>query len=307
MAPSVQPVARVAIAAGASALAIILATVVFRAPPTQPQPYAGPGIVALTSPPPSVQVPAGSPKAAGTPSPYLAPVQPTGPICQLRTQHVDGGEYIVSNDEYDSSAPECIQTDGSADFTVQDSSIYNTSGLPGAYPDIYKGCGWGNCTYDSGFPIQVSAMAAGDVTTSWSISRPAGSGVYDAAYDIWYNQTPVAPGQPNGAELMVWLTQQGGARPFGQEVAQDVSIGGDAFDVWEGPQHGWDTVSYVLVDSADSVTGLDVGLLTQDAVSRGYIQPSWYLIAVDAGFELWQGGAGLSTDSFSVEVHGAGS
>src|ERR1017187_7336194 len=46
-------------------------------------------------------------------------------------------------------------------------------------------------------------------------------------------------------------------------------------------------------------TGVSVG-------SRGYIQPSWYLIDVEAGFELWQGGAGLATNSFAVNVSGGG-
>ena len=40
-------------------------------------------------------------------------------------------------------------------------------------------------------------------------------------------------------------------------------------------------------------------------VSRGYTKSSWYLIDVEAGFELWQGGAGLATNSFSVSVAGA--
>jgi cellulose 1,4-beta-cellobiosidase len=44
-----------------------------------------------------------------------------------------------------------------------------------------------------------------------------------------------------------------------------------------------------------------------DAVKRGYISNSWYLIDVEAGFELWQGGAGLATKSFSVHVAGGGS
>ncbi len=39
-------------------------------------------------------------------------------------------------------------------------------------------------------------------------------------------------------------------------------------------------------------------------VSRGYTKSSWYLIDVEAGFELWQGGAGLATNSFSVNVAG---
>ncbi len=36
--------------------------------------------------------------------------------------------------------------------------------------------------------------------------------------------------------------------------------------------------------------------------ARGYIQKAWYLIDVEAGFELWQGGAGVATDSFAVSV-----
>src|SRR5262249_12844595 len=56
-----------------------------------------------------------------------------------------------------------------------------------------------------------------------------------------------------------------------------------------------------------SVRDLDVGTLAQDAVRRGFISSSCYLIDVEAGFELWQGGAGLATGSFSVNVAGASS
>src|SRR3984957_7294047 len=54
-----------------------------------------------------------------------------------------------------------------------------------------------------------------------------------------------------------------------------------------------------------SVSGLDLAPLVQDAISRGGIQPSWWLIDIEAGFELWQGGAGLATNSFSVNVGGS--
>jgi cellulase/cellobiase CelA1 len=53
------------------------------------------------------------------------------------------------------------------------------------------------------------------------------------------------------------------------------------------------------------VTNLDVGTLAQDAVSRGYLSSSCYLIDIEAGFELWQGGAGLGTNSFSVNISGS--
>ena len=217
----------------------------------------------------------------------------TTTLCGEQTAPV-GGSYIVQNNEYDSSASECVSTDGNADFTVANSAISNaTNGSPGAYPSIYQGCHWGNCSAGglSSAPIQVSALTAGKVTTSWSTTQ-TGSGAYDVAYDIWYNQTPTTTGQPDGTEMMVWLNHNGSVQPFGSEVASNVSIGGHSYDIWYGTQSVWDTVTYEMTSGTTSVSGLDIGTLTQDMVSRGYTKSSWYLIDVEAGFELWQGGAG---------------
>jgi cellulose 1,4-beta-cellobiosidase len=104
---------------------------------------------------------------------------------------------------------------------------------------------------------------------------------------------------------MVWLNHNGPVQPFGSEVATNVSIGGRSYNVWEGSQGSFDTVSYTMTTGTTSVSGLDLGPLAQDAVSRGYTKSSWYLIDVEAGFELWQGGAGLATNSFSVDINGA--
>jgi hypothetical protein len=233
----------------------------------------------------------------------------TSTLCQSQTASVSGGTYTVQNNEWGSSAPECITTDGNADFTVANSSISNsTSGAPGGYPSIYQGCHWGNCSAGglSTNPIQVSNLTSGKVTTSWSTTQPGGSNDYDVAYDIWFNQTPTTTGQPNGTELMVWLNHNGPVQPFGSQVASNVSIGGHTYNVWFGTQSSWDTVSYTMTSPATSVSNLDIGALTQDMVSRGYTKSSWYLIDVEAGFELWQGGAGLATNSFSVSVNGGG-
>jgi cellulose 1,4-beta-cellobiosidase len=232
----------------------------------------------------------------------------TTTLCNEQTAAV-GSSYIVQNNEFDSSASECVTTDGNADFTVANSAIANaTNGEPGAYPSIYQGCHWGNCSSGglTSTPIQVSALTTGKVTTSWSTTQPGGSAnAYDVAYDIWFNQTPTTSGQPNGTELMVWLNHNGSVQPFGSEVASGVTIGGHTYNIWYGTQSSWDTVTYDMTTASTSVSGLDIGTLTQDAVSRGYTQTSWYLIDVEAGFELWQGGAGLATNSFSVNISGS--
>jgi len=141
------------------------------------------------------------------------------------------------------------------------------------------------------------------VITSWNTTQPGGSNVYNVAYDIWFNQAPATAGQPDGAELMIWLNHHGHARPAGSLVASNVSIGGHDYQVWLRRSR-WNTITYTMTTGTTSVRHLDLQALVSDAVSRGYIASSWYLISVEAGFELWHGGAGLATNSFSVNVAG---
>jgi hypothetical protein len=229
-------------------------------------------------------------------------------LCQEQAARTSDSTYVVQNDEFDSSASECVSTDGGDDFTVANSSIDNsTGGSPGAYTSIYQGCHWGNCSSGglTGAPIEVDNLTPGTVTTSWSTTQPGGSSAYDVAYDIWFNQTPTTTGQPNGSELMVWLNHNGSVQPFGTEVASNVTLGGHTYNIWEGAQSTWNTITYDMTSPATSVSNLDIGTLTQDLVSRGYTKSSWFLIDVEAGFELWQGGAGLATNSFSVDINGS--
>ncbi len=134
-------------------------------------------------------------------------------LCSSQTASVADGAYTVENNEWNSSASECVSTDGNADFTVANSAISNpTSGAPGGYPAIYKGCHWGACTSNSGLPIQVGSLTPGKVTTSWTTTQTY-AGAYDVAYDIWYNQSPTTSGQPNAEEMMIWLNDNGGVEP----------------------------------------------------------------------------------------------
>jgi hypothetical protein len=216
---------------------------------------------------------------------------------------VAGGTYNVQADEWNSGATQCVSTDGNADFTVTQSAINtSTSGPPGSYPSIYRGCHWGTCTTSSGLPIPVSSL--GDPTTSWSTTQ-TGTGAYDVAYDIWFNQTPSTSGQPNGTEVMIWLNHNGAVQPAGSPVAT-VTLGGYTYDVWYAQMSSWKYVAYVIRGGTSSVSNLDLGTIARDATARGYLSSAWYLIDVEAGFELWQGGAGLATNSFAFDPTGTG-
>ena len=78
------------------------------------------------------------------------------------TSMVGSGNYIVQNNEWDSTKPESITTDGNPDFTVTSSSIDHTGGAPGGYPSVYMGCHWGLCSqHQDGLPRQVSTFSQG--------------------------------------------------------------------------------------------------------------------------------------------------
>ena len=259
-----------------------------------PRTFALPAALLLTGSLLAVILPAVSSEAATT------------TLCNFQTAPVDGGSYTVNNNEWGSSAPECITTNGNAEFRVANSSIQNgRDGAPGGYPHIYKGCDYGACTSGSGLPIRVSRIRAGTVTTSWRTSQPGGRSIYNAAYDIWFNKSPsTGGGQANGTELMIWLNRHGPKHPYGSEVASDVSIGGRSYSVWFGGRTGrYGTVTYLMNSGARSVRNLDLRPFEANAVGRGYLRKSWYLISVEAGFEVWQRGRGLATKSFSVTVH----
>jgi hypothetical protein len=250
---------------------------------------------------------------------YLAAIPAHAQTCysQMQSVAVSNHEYTVQNDEWNSTVSECITVDTTAtSFTVAQSSLSHlttTDGNPdhpSGYPSIYKGCHWttNNCTSGSGMPIQVSSIAT--VTSSWipQLSQSSAD-KFDVAYDIWFNKEQFQSTQPDGAELMIWLNSQNGPHPAGECVAPcvPVNIGGATFQVWFG-SGSWNVVSYVLTGSGTpaisqaGTTDLDIWPFIADAMSRGYIQSGWWLMSIEAGFEIWDGGTGLQTNSFSAAV-----
>ncbi|MBS2966848.1 cellulose-binding protein, partial [Actinocrinis puniceicyclus] len=208
---------------------------------------------------------------------------------------IPAGDYMIQANEWNSSATQCLTYNGGTSWSVSTANFNLSGGAPATYPSIFKGCHWGLCTGNSGLPIQMSNL--GSATTSWSTNQP-GSGAYDVAYDIWFNSSPTTSGQPDGTEVMIWINSRGGVQPFGSQTGTTY-VDGMNWKVWTGQQTSWKIISYVLNPGATSVSNLDLKALFNDAVARGSINPSNYLIDVEAGFEIWQGGQGLGTNSFS--------
>ncbi|NAS27030.1 hypothetical protein GT755_35860 [Herbidospora sp. NEAU-GS84] len=232
----------------------------------------------------------------------VTPAQAAPVICEkYGSTTVQSGRYVVINNVWGASTSQCIDVNQAGGFTIQSANHNNaTNGAPASYPAIYAGCHYANCSTGSNLPMQASSGNFGNVRTSVSMSYPS-TGTWDAAYDIWFDPTPRTDGQNTGAEIMIWLNHRGSVQPVGSQVGT-VNLAGGTWQVWFG-NIGWNVISYVRTSAASSID-FAVNTFYSDAVNRGYAQRSWYLTSVQAGFEPWVGGAGLTLNNFTYTTSG---
>jgi hypothetical protein len=203
------------------------------------------------------------------------------------------------NNRWGTSATQCIDTSASGFTITQNDGVGNTSGAPSAYPAIYLGCHYGTCSPGSPLPKQISAIGSANSSISYTYT----SGIYDAAYDIWLDPTAKTTGV-NQTEIMIWFNHTGSIQPIGSPVGS-VNVNGQNWTVWTGSNGQNDVVSYVAASAISSLS-FDVMNFARDTISRGRATSSWYLTSIQAGFEPWQGGVGLSVSNFSASIGGAG-
>ncbi|MEY9892676.1 hypothetical protein ABIA31_006354 [Catenulispora sp. MAP5-51] len=227
-------------------------------------------------------------------------------ICgQFDSTSVSGGQYIVQNNEWGDTIQQCLDVTNDGFSVTTGNHNVSTGGAPAAYPSIYAGCHYGNCSTNSGLPLQVSAF--GNPQSSVNFNTAAGQ--WDSSYDIWFDTQPNPSGQNDGEELMIWANHAGAPRPAGSQVGTAV-IEGATWDVWESRMNnggiGWNDVSYVRENPTNAIT-VNIKDFTNDSLSRGYMSSAWYLTSVQFGFEPWQGGPGLGVNSFSFNANASGS
>ena len=115
---------------------------------------------------------------------------------------ISAGDYIIQNNVWGASTAQCITYSGGTSWTVSTSA--HNQGSVAAYPSIFRGCHWGNCTPNSGMPILVSNCSSANFSYSVSSTRP--SGTYNIAAEAWLSpNTDTSGGYSGGAELMIWL------------------------------------------------------------------------------------------------------
>jgi hypothetical protein len=208
-------------------------------------------------------------------------------------------QYIIKNDNYGGEL-ECLSIrNDQTNFTVVKSGAGPGHIEPVAYPDIFLGCSWGVCSPHSGLPMRVDRL--GSLTTSWSTIQES-RGQWAVGYDIWFNRSRRVAAQADGAELMIWLNSKG----FPPNTWPVVMVDHVRWHLahWTTARAGkrWNYVQFRRVHPATRVEHLNVMPFLRIARQYGFVKPHWWLTSVEAGFEIWRGGIGLGTTSYSARV-----
>ncbi|MEU8009165.1 GH12 family glycosyl hydrolase domain-containing protein [Micromonospora parva] len=221
-------------------------------------------------------------------------------ICEQYGSTTIQGRYVVQNNRWGTTAQQCINvTSNGFEITTLNGSS-PTNGAPTAYPSVFFGCHYTNCSPGTNLPIQVSQISSATSSISY---RYVSGATYNASYDIWLDPSPKRDGV-NQMEIMIWLNRQGPIQPIGSVVGT-TNLAGRTWEVWRGSNGSNNVISYVA-QSAISSLNFSVLDFINDTRNRGAITNSWYLTSIQAGFEPWQGGVGLAVTSFSANVNGGG-
>ncbi|HXT97618.1 MAG TPA: hypothetical protein VN853_15055 [Polyangia bacterium] len=218
------------------------------------------------------------------------------------------GNYAVQNDLYNAmGGTQCVTATsggGCAGFTATP-TLNVSGGTPGSYPSIVYGWHYHNVYGPYTSPKQISAINS--VPSSWQFTVPTGNVKYDVSYDIWINQSGGNPTQPDGntLELMVWLDETSNVVPAGSKVTT-ATIAGTTWNVYTGMVSTWHYIAYQRSASTAPFNNVDLKAFMTDAATRNVgATTSWYLLSVEAGFEIWQGSSSTPfvTNAYEVSVN----
>jgi hypothetical protein len=253
--------------------------------------------------------------------PLTAPVALTGAcgstvaygpaFCNQPQEYLEEvGNFGVLNDTFANATGQmCIQamrggascSGFTATFNGFGSSVQYT---PGAFPSLVYGWQAGN--FYGGYAGGTTAGKITTATTDWTFSVNNVS-QYDAAYDIWFAPTQAPANANGGLELMVWL-QWSGVNPADYPAGSlaTVTSGSRSFATHRttvsSGGNSWTYLAYLANAQTSSVSGLDLKPFIADAMGRG-LGSGWYLLGIQAGFEVYNASGSATTSSFDVNVH----
>jgi hypothetical protein len=206
-----------------------------------------------------------------------------------------GRQFVVRNDFWGTRKFCVTNSSLRPNFTVVKTGTNIIHGNVLAFPYIFTGCAWGICTAKSGLPARASSLRHPKAT--WH-TRDQAAGRWNAAFDLWFAKHDIKTGQAAGAELMIWLN----TRDLPLSSTQIVRVDGVQWYLahWV-TSHSWGTWNYIQfrrVHPRRGVNNLRLNPFIHHAERDGLISRRWWLLNIEAGFEIWDGGKGLSGRRF---------
>jgi hypothetical protein len=213
------------------------------------------------------------------------------------------GSYVIRNDNFAGEA-ECLRVKPfGPGFTVVTSGASRTLAQgTAAFPNVFTGSSWGVSSAHSGLPKRVSALRSPE--TNFYTRHKGVKGLWATAYDIWFGTKPMTTGQANGTELMLWLNTRGFPSDAGVWPVYKIDGRKWYLERWRTRHDGvsWNYMQFRLVHQANSVVRLKLAPFLQLAERLGKLKQSWYLENIEAGFEIWRGGKGLTSNYFWAQT-----
>ena len=227
-----------------------------------------------------------------------APGRIPASICSTHEQSVQvtsyGVTYNVTTGNY-GGHHECIALYGNRPAFKVTSSFWvpKVGGVQG-YPSVG--------TAKSTLPKRIWALG-NTAKVTWSYATNHAPGAWNASIETWISTKPKVIGHPDGAEMMIWLNKTPNiAKTVPKRI---VHIAGTAWYLasWRtGSSIKWNYVQFRRVHPITHVKALPLAPFFWAAEKAGLLSNQWYLQSVGAGFEIWNGGRGLSTSWFRATV-----
>lgn len=219
------------------------------------------------------------------------------------------GKYVVQNNRYGSNSHSIQAMWDNADkagFSLSGvSANVETGQAPGSYPSIIFGWHVDGKFY-GGYQAAKTISSIQSIPTTADVTVPGAPAVYNTSYDLWVSGSANPGANGSRTEVMIWLNRPGmDPYPIGTKQGT-VQLANQTWEVWYDTDIGGDnfhTVSYV--QTSLRTASLDIKDFLDDAVTRGYIQASEYLLGVQFGFEIWKAGGGdvFTVNSYSVSIN----
>lgn len=228
-----------------------------------------------------------------------------------------GASYVLNNNIWgagtNGAGSQCVWYDNSSQQWGSNASHTSGTGqnIKG-YPALVRGWLWFNSSgsiwaspSDTSFPVQMSHLSS--FRSNWTMTVPSNGEKYNSSYDIWLDVSN-NPAYKAKKEVMIWLNYKGPAyngsdfAPVGgTPIHTNISIAGSTWNIYEGNNGTNDVYTFRRTTNTSSVSNLDIKAFLTYAQNDGFFSSSYYLLGVQAGWEIVAGGA-FTTNSYTSTI-----